>query len=513
MSVNSTHPAYTSRIPDWEILNDCYRGERAIKEKREKYLPPTEGMSQDGVGRGKAGENAYRAYLLRAMFPDFIKQGVEAMVGIMHQEPPRIEVPDEMEDLLKHIGADGESVLMLMRKINEYQLVFGRCGILIESPSGLGPSEAMPFLVVYPAHRILNWDNGVRTQGRQVLEFVTLDESDYERTGGLQWKFQNRYRMLALDDVVSSLFESDQEAPAQGEYVTKTFVGSELQPTQENWITPQIAGRSLDQVPFIFVNTKDLNPSPDDPPMLGLANLCLSIYRSEADYRQYIHQQGQDTLVVIGGEEGSETPIGASARIDLPIDADAKFIGVTSDGLDAMRQAITGDKELAESMTSRLLETQGSTYQSGEALKIRVSAKTATLRTIAETSAEAMRRALQIIAEWIGADPEQVVVEANTKFNDTATASRTALELQQAKNTGLPMSRKSVHRFLVKQGLTVMSYEDEVAALEDEVDVPPPSGVQGVGGIAGGIAGGALGGAGVPRGAPENEDEDEGDED
>lgn len=51
MSVkNNRHPLYTAMLASWELANDSYLGEQAIKAKASLYLPPTSGQRADGYG-------------------------------------------------------------------------------------------------------------------------------------------------------------------------------------------------------------------------------------------------------------------------------------------------------------------------------------------------------------------------------------------------------------------------------------------------------------------------------
>lgn len=501
MAIDSRHPVFDIRLPDWEQLADCYKGERQIKDKDTKYLPPTTGMMLDGMSSGAPGRAAYDSYKMRAVFPNFVKEGIEAMVGVMHTEQARIELPPEMEPLREKFGPSGESIYMVLRRLNEYQLLYGRAGLLVDVPSGQGP-DALPYALLYSGTRITNWDDGIIAQGKQRLEFVILNETDYERTGGFEWRSETRYRVCITRPALARLQSQDQlPDDSVGEYVTASMKSTDDSSLAgAEFVAPQIGGRSLQHIPFVFVNTKDLVSTPDEPPLLGLSNTCLAIYRGEADLRLNLHQQGQDTLVVIGGEtEGADkdTRLGAGAKIELPRDGDAKFIGVSSQGLGAMREVIQADKQSAAELTSRLFENNGTTYQSGDALRIRISAKTATLKTIAMTSAEAIREVLTIMAEWMGADASKIKVEPNTDFSDTSTSSRTALELAQAKQIGFPLSERSLHRYAVQQGLTELSFEEETAEIDGEEPRIPQ---QGIGGAAAGGLGRSTGGSRVRRG-------------
>lgn len=500
MPVNQPHPLYVARQEQWNQMQDTYAGEGTIKERGERYLPPTEGMQLDGMGKDQKGAKAYAAYLTRAVYHDFVKQGVEAMVGIMHREDARIEVPDKMKPMLEKLTVNGESAQMLLRKMNEYQLLYGRCGLLVEAPTGATIDKAVPYLALYSAPAILNWDQGARVEGRQALEFVTLNESAYERVADFQWNFRNRYRVLAMSKAAADLGgQNHDENESTGTYQVQALPADIETIDDTAWLQPNIGATTLDEIPFIFIGTKDLAVDPDDPPLLGLSNLTLAIYRGEADYRQTLYQQGQETFVTIGADTENLKRLGAGARVDLPRDADAKFVGISPNGLGAMRTSLQDDKEAAAEMTSRLFDSTGTSYQSGAALRLRISAKTATLRSIAETGAEALKQALQIMARWIGEDDSKIVVEPNTDFADAEAASQTLLELTQSKTMGAPLSKKSLHRFCVQQDLTILSFEDEEQAIKEEGPVMPLGG-PGLSGQAGGILGKTTGGAPVKRG-------------
>lgn len=505
MSVSTRHPSYQNRQQSWQQMADCHAGEAVVKAAGVRYLPATEGMILDGMtDPTQPGYRFYCAYAARALFPDFVKQGIEAMVGIMHREPARIELPEKMKPLLESCTVDGESLHSVLRKLNDWQLLYGRCGILIEAPTG---PDTLPYLALYAAPRIVNWDDGPRSAGKQRLEFVTLDESDYERTGAFQWEHVEKYRVCAMSNSAARIGESNQAEPTDtGEYVVTVADADAEDLSAAEWVTPSIRGKTLGFIPFIFVNTKDLVSEPDDPPLLGLSNICLAIYRGEADYRLCLHMQGQETLVISGTDTlDPNTRLGVGARLCLPREGKAEFVGISAEGLTAMKEALDSDKQAAAELTSRLFESTGSAYQSGEALRIRVSSKTATLRTVVHTGAAALKQALEIIADWIGADKSKIVVEPNDDFADTAAASRTALELVQAKTMGFPISKKSLHRYAMQQGLTILSYDEEMSEIEDE---PPTidASMQGIGGAAGGVLGTSTGGARVKRGVEDSGD-------
>jgi hypothetical protein len=62
-----------------------------------------------------------------------------------------------------------------------------------------------------------------------------------------------------------------------------------------------------------------------------MARLGLAIYRTEADYRQALYMQGQDTLVIWAATVSRDRQqVGAFGSIELPLGGEAKFIGAES---------------------------------------------------------------------------------------------------------------------------------------------------------------------------------------
>lgn len=473
MALDSKHPLYGEYLADWTLLRDCYLGERRVKEQGLLYLPATSGMHADGMLPDQLGWKTYQAYKTRAIFHDFVKDAVETLIGVMHHKPADIQLPPRLEPLRERATIDGESLLVLLRRINEAQLVTGRIGLLLDipanPPAGVRP---LPYVATYKAEDILNWDRGRRDdETLQTLNFVSLDESEYERKAGFEWELVSKYRVLLLGDP-DAIENADQGAKYRWGVFRKDndgdFSTEAMQPAS-------LMGRELEEIPFVFINSKDIVPEPDAPPLAGLARLSMAIYRGEADYRQALFMQGQDTLVVIGGmaAEGERLRVGAGTRLDLPIDGDAKYIGVSSKGLSEMRAALEADKKQAAAKGGQLLDTTSREKESGDALRTRVSAQTATLNQIALAGAFGLQSLLRIAAKWVGADPEEVIVTPNLDFDDTPLTGKDLVEYVSAKNMGGPIARKTIHDLMRRKGVTELTFEEEMKLIEEEEPMGP----------------------------------------
>lgn len=477
MALDSKHPSYTARYADWLLMRDCYEGEKAVKAKGREYLPPTPGMLIDGMGyngaKPKLGQENYDAYKQRAVFHDYVKEAVKHFVGLMHYKPATIKVPKAMEPLLQNATVQNESLQQLLMRINEQQLLPGRVGIFVDLPASVdGAGTALPYLALYHAETITNWDESDDKDGHNKLNFVVLDETTQVRKQQFEWESEDRYRVLMLSTNLAGV--------ADGTYVQASFIDTKQFDPGE-LTAPLYRGRSLPYIPFVTVNPNDVTMQPDAPPLLGLANLCMTIYRGEADYRHNLFMQGQDTLVIIGGKapsgpysEDDATRVGAGAKIECDIHGDAKFIGVSAHGLSEQRIAVENDCKKAENKAGELISPGKTNQESGEALKTRLSATNATLTRTAQTGAFGLELALKMIAEWIGANPDEVSVQPNLEFGEVVHDVDRILKMQTAKKLGAPLAQQTIHDRMREQGITKLELKEELALIDSEVELAVP---------------------------------------
>lgn len=475
MSVDEKHPLYNLFVEDWQQMSDTYDGQRVVKDAGTTYLPATANMIADGMdNENQAGYKAYQAYKTRAVYHDFVKDAITMMVDIMNRKPAQIKLPKKMEPLRAKITSEGHSLSALMRDINYHQLKHSRFGLLVDVRSGEGPN-ALPYIATYEAPNIINWDMGKREENKSDLDFLVLDETENERSG-FNWEEVNKYRVL-LDPKsdLQELMGAEREGGDADKFWTLQVRGNDGGLGDALAVQPTIGGRGLPYIPFTFINAGDLESAPEAPVLIGLSNLTLAIYRGEADYRQTLFMQGQETLVIIGAvlqdDDQDTIKVGSGARIEVPIGGDAKYIGVSADGLQEQREALKADKEQAAERGARLLDFGDTARQSGDALRIRVAARTTTLRTIAITGAEGLERSLKQIAEFIGANPAEVSVEPNLDFTDDAFTGQDVLEYMQAKALGAPLSLKTIHKNFRRKELTDKTFEEEMEEIEGEKEL------------------------------------------
>jgi len=457
---------------------DTNEGQRHIKSKTTEYLPATSGMralSNTPTTLDGEGLALYTAYLIRAFFPDIVKETVRALTGILDREPANIELPEALEEMREIATPKGESLNDLLVQIHMDQLLYGRLGLLLD----VDANRDLPLLVRYPAPQILNWDdltitNDIkqqddekRSEALRRLLMVVLDETRFERDTGNEftWNLVPRYRVLNLGESGSDIYTSQVERDGQ----------------LQEAIQPAIRGKTSEEVPFVFINSTDLATKPGEVPLINLANLGLAIYRGEADHRSALFMSGQDTLVITGYDissgsdqnpEADASPIiGSGAYLNIPDpEGDAKFIGPDSMALSEQRSSLEDDYKRAGEEGIKLLSS-GAGAEAAETLRIRVAGRTATLQTIAMTSAAGLETALRRAAEWVGADPEEVKVEPNLDFITEDQDPADLVQFATAKKSKVPLSWKSIHNWLRQKDFTELTFEEELEAIEEENDM------------------------------------------
>lgn len=479
MKVNTKHPNFEYYLADWEACRDTYRGETAVKRRNKghRYLPPTTGMWLDGMQNDQQqGWKNYRAYLTRALLAPFVQDAVDMLLGMLWHRVGTIELGPLEATWGKDRPAtpNGQTLMQLWRRIHVQQLVTGRVGALIDLP-GQTLAKPQPYVELYNSEKIINWDEGSVELRKNALNLVVLDESTQVRDV-FEWKPVDIYRVLFLGDLRAN-------EPA-GEYRAAVVRsddsdGLEMSPERVEQLVggatgPNIYKRGLQEIPFVFIGSKALGAEIDDPPLLGLVRSVLALFRMDADYRQFLHMQGQDTLVTIGAEDGEVTSLGAGAHINLSNPkADAKMIGVDSKGLEEMRAAIENDRAMAAKKAGELLSDNSKARESGDALTQRVGARSASLKQIAQVAAEGLQEVLRITARWMGHGEgvvEKIIVTPNEEFAQRSIDTKSIKELVETYLLGGPITLEQIYRYQMSQGLTDVPWEDFIAAKRTEAE-------------------------------------------
>lgn len=453
-NITTHHPKYDDYSESWERMRDCFDGEDTVKEKGQAYLPMKSGTAALTDTTEKLA--TYNAYKFRAEFPELVSPTVIGSAGLITDQTPEIRLPQQMEYLLEDCDGTGTPLDSFHKQMVTEILITGRYGIL---PGPL--SDGTFILAGYPTEKIINWD----TDERGRVNFVVLDETDDRRDPETnEWSRKERYLELTLED---------------GKYVAYRWDGQTQDPTPLIALKPN--QEPVTAVPFVFVNTMDLKPDPDDVPLYGLAKLALRVYRLDADYTQSLHMTAEPTPYCTGFDnakdaiQNDEVPksIGASALWILPKGAVAGFMEFSGPGLSAQAAAITASLERAVMFGAQVLAENSRAVESGDARRMRMRSQQSFLRSLAKTAAAGLERALRNIAVWKGLDPETVIVRPYLDFVDYILEPQALTALIQGWMSGA-YSKRTLFENMQRADMIPQerSFEDEQELID--MEGPPP---------------------------------------
>lgn len=466
------HPDYTRFKSTWLAMRHAYAGEKEVKLNayscgmfddgatnlnawQSGYLPVPTSMLIDwntsltGFTSDKVGRNAYMQYLSRAQFPGHFKFAVDSFCGLIAQTEFNISLPQEMQELSENIGVNGEDLQQLMMQTVKELLITGRCGALLDYPSFGGEN---PYITIYPTESIVNWDNSADFVNKNQLNLVVLDEStEVMSKESLGYNPVNKYRFLRLNEGVYEYGESDSETRLPEAFNSMSGYGA-----------------VKDCIPFQFFNGNNVGVGIDRPPLEHLANLCYSVFRQTADHNQALHLQSQATFVISDNmlDKGKAIRVGAGACLQLSTDGTASYAEVSGAGLAEMRQAIENLNNEALAISGRSSEKVSNL--SGISIEKQQLSTFSTLQQTADVVAEGYEKLLKIVAKSRGLKEEDVEIEATFKAKPVTLTGVELKAVIESKLAGAPISSKTIHKLMVRGGMTNLSYDDEIAAIIEE---------------------------------------------
>ena len=333
------HPDYIKRCDDWERIRDCHDGERAIKQKHEKYLPKLKGQHQED----------YDNYLFRALFFPITGKTVASMVGLATSKKPKIEAPDLMAAYFSDTASpEYQFTEFYVGTFNEVVLQ-GRYGVLIDAPAEVAGD---PVPVPYRAENIMNW-----REERGKLMMVLLREHHQEQgKEEFEQVVECKYRHCFIG--------------SDGVY-RQQLLDEDLKP-EGSQITPTFSGQPIDYIPFTCIGASGVHMYVDKPPMLDISTINISHYLTSADLEWGRHIVGLPTPVATGVDSGTSFKIGGTtAWILPPPEAKAFYLEFQGQGLKSLETAMTEKIGLMSTMSARLVDSSSKGSEAAEAVRLR----------------------------------------------------------------------------------------------------------------------------------------------
>lgn len=461
MAVNAKHPEYSKNLIKWQLMRDALAGEVA----KEKYVPKLSDQEAD----------EYSAYVGRAEFYNATARTQVALTGLLFAKPPKVELPEALKTIAENVSLDDDTLEALAKNIADECLSVGRCGVLVDLPSveksDYSKLEAerlnlRAYATLYKAENIINWKT-TKINGSNVTSLVVLAETYAEPTQDeFVDKIKTRYRVLDLHEGYYRQRVFSETKAGNFEVVSEIY--------------PSANGQKLEYLPFTFFNVNDLKTDIDKPPLLDLAKVNISHFRSEVDLEHGTHFTALPTPYVTGyqGESSEKLKIGSTA-VWVINDPSAKvgFLEFSGAGLSTLENRIAVKEKRMSILGARLLLDEKKTAEATETLQMRKSGENAVLTSVAATISEGIVSFLKDIAFFENIAGENLIYEINTDYNLTMIEPQLLAQIIAGIQSG-DIPNEVLYDALLKGELmpkTIQSYEDYQAKLEQAAPQVTPS--------------------------------------
>lgn len=472
--VKTKHREWLHHFNKWQKVRHALAGELV------SYLRNV-GLNEPDKAYGEARQAEYEA---GGIVYNFTRRTLSGMVGSVMRKEPEINIPKELEYLLKN--ADGSGVGLIQHAQDTLMEIdsVGRGGLLVDAPETGAATAAEqnagllnPTIAFYTTENIVNWRLTRVGSVNRVTMVVLRETWEYHEPGNeFETKYGEQYRVLDIDsddNYRQRLFRFDAEGGAQEDVVE---------------IYPDLGESLRGVIPFTFIGATNNDATIDDAPLLPLAELNIGHFRNSADNEESSFVVGQPTLFIYPGEnltpqafkEANPNGIkfGSRRGHNLGYGGSAQLIQAGENNL--ARQNMLDKEQQAIQIGAQLITpTQQITAQSA---RIQRGADTSVMATIARNVSQAYTDALRWVAVMLG-KPEDTEVEFRLNmdfFLEPMTAQDRAAWMADI-NAGL-LPATAYYAALRKAGVTDWTDADIKDAIED---APLPLGA--VTQVAGGI--------------------------
>lgn len=397
MPVNTPHRSYTDTLERWTRCRDCYDGGDAVKAKKTVYLPE---LASHRKNPGKYGE-----YILRALFYGAMNRTVDGLAGAIMQREPTVKFVPVAEEDPKDITLAGEPLEVFAATVAREVLMTGRYGVLVDMMPEGEEAPPRPYWSGWQTESIINWQTS-RVYGDEVLTMVVLAETVEEPN--LKDKFVpervEQFRVLEL---------------INGAYVQTIWRKPDKEWQAVAEIIPTRRGDPLPYIPFTFVGPTSVTPKIKKPPLLDLADVNLSHYRTMADLKHGLHYTGLPQPYVAGLIDNGSGPleIGSGVAWVLRENGKADILQADGDLLGALEKDEERLRKMMAVLGARLLEDVASVQETLGAVAMRHSGEHATLRSVTQIIEQALTFAARWHGWWVGTEEEPEEVDASIELN------------------------------------------------------------------------------------------------
>jgi len=438
------HKHYEEKFNDWHFHLMSYLGgqdyqngfqlNRYILESDEEYMKRSENTPIDNHCKNVV--QIYSSFLFRVPpTRDY---------GTLTGDP-------QLQSFVNDADLDGRSFDNVIREMQMNASIYGTCWAILDKPAVQSQSRAeeiqldiRPYISLYTAENVLNWNFERSLNGKYVLTSLTLLEDLFDDVATI--------RVWTMEDITTYMVADFSKGYSTG----KPIIKDEM---------PNMLGK----IPAVILyNQKSQRRGIGISDLNDVAELQKGIYNDYSEIEQLIRLSNHPSLVKTPEVEASA---GAGSVIEMPSDMDSNLkpylIQPSSQSLDGIMNNINMKVEAINRITHmgaiRATETR---IQSGIALQTEFQLLNARLSEKADYLQNAEEQIWKLFAEWQDKEFDGEIIYPDS-FNLRDYASDLQF-LQMAKASGVESDTflKEVDKQIAR---AVVDDDEKIASIDNEI--------------------------------------------
>lgn len=389
MSVDFKKSEYKEHLVYWNLVRDVI--DNNVYQK--KYIPPLSGQSLSD----------YEAYVNRASLFNATDRTRGAILGLIFAKSPQINT--KLDDfILDDFDLHKSNYIEFIKCVCNEVLITGRAGVLVDYPKVdevINKQQKQEkgihtYSSLYSAEDIINW----RVENNK-LSLVVLKEN-YLVTKDFAEEIKTRYRVLRLENGIykQEIYEDDLNNPKEP-------------------IEVKVNNKPLDFIPFIFFSSVDNKVGIKKSPLLDIAQMNLSHFKTNVDIEHCAHFSALPTPYILSSNINPDTTfkIGSQTFLCIP-ESDAKigFLEFSGSGISALMDIAKNKQDQMAILGAKMLFSEKKLVESAEALSIRSSDEKATLNSITNALSNGFSNVLKIMSYFEGNDDKDAFFKINENY-------------------------------------------------------------------------------------------------
>jgi hypothetical protein len=405
---------YTAQLDDVIKNRDAVAGERRVKSKTTKYLPPTPSMCVYdielengnaqivGANVSKQGQSSYQKYLSLAYFYGAAGRTVDGLTGLIFAKKAESELSNSVDYLKDNVDGKGNSIEKQSRKACEDGFITPRSALLVDFPDvgqhvSVAEAEAnnlRPKILYYPFESILSWHYEV-VNNELKLSFALLKE-EVETRDGFTIERDHQYRVLELVDGVYRVGLYD----SAGDPISEP-------------VPVMVDGMTSSEIPLYFIEV-----GAEGKALLSdLVDANFNHYRFFADYAMKEHTSAFPVFYETGAvDDDRNIAVGPGAKWSNPNNGSSFGVLQSSSDGGSMRTYLQDMEIRMAALGAEMLKPRVAGAETAESKALDKVAQDSTTASVANAVSDAYEKAVDFAAKWLG-DMTENVYRLNTDYN------------------------------------------------------------------------------------------------